>query len=156
MTGPAATRAVAAVARTALGALWIHEAYLKYHAGFGRSDILLVAQSATANPRVPGPFRWFATEVMGAAPGAFGVLVPLTEAALGAGALLGVLPRATALAAALLLCSYWLADQLVVQYPVMVALAAVVLAAGTSAGAWSPAAALFTCRGRGRAPSPSA
>ena len=31
-----------------IGVLWLHEGYVKYHAGFGRSDILLVVHSATA------------------------------------------------------------------------------------------------------------
>nr|WP_068525364.1 hypothetical protein [Tsukamurella tyrosinosolvens]KZL95728.1 hypothetical protein AXX05_21495 [Tsukamurella tyrosinosolvens] len=159
---PAAARAatVAVVAhRDGLGAAWLHEGYVKYHAGFGRSDILLVVGSATGNPRVPGAFAWFATEVMGRFATVFGVVVPLTEVALGVAALLGLLPRATAFVATGLLGFYWAADQLVVQYPVMVVLAATVLAGGELARRWSPATALrgrLRGRGRGREPAPSA
>lgn len=159
---PTATRAATvtvAVARIALGAAWLHEGYVKYHAGFGRSDILLVVGSATGNPRVPGAFVWFATEVMGRFATIFGILVPLTEVALGVAALIGLLPRATAFVATGLLGFYWAADQLVVQYPVMVALAATVLAGGGLARRWSPAAILgdrLRGRDRGREPAPSA
>lgn len=154
----AATVTVVA-ARTALGLAWLHEGYLKYHAGFGRSDILLVVGSATGNPRVPGAFAWFATEVMSRFATAFGILVPLTEVALGIAALIGLLPRATAFVATGLLGFYWAADQLVVQYPAMVVLAATVLAGGELARRWSSATALgdrLRGRGRGRAPAPSA
>ncbi len=151
--------AIVVAARIALGAAWLHEGYVKYHAGFGRSDILLVVGSATGNPRVPGAFGWFATEVMGRFATVFGVVVPLTEVALGVAAVVGLLPRLTAFVAIGLLCFYWSADQLVVQYPVMVVLAATVLAGGGLARRWSPAAALaarLRDRGRGRAPAPSA
>ncbi|MCS3779905.1 hypothetical protein [Tsukamurella ocularis] len=154
----AATVAVVA-ARIALGAAWLHEGYVKYHAGFGRSDILLVVGSATGNPRVPGSFAWFATEVMGRFAAVFGILVPLTEVALGVAALIGLVPRATAFVATGLLGFYWAADQLVMQYPVMVVLAATVLAGGELARRWTPTAALSSRlrgRGRGRAPARSA
>ncbi|TWS24895.1 hypothetical protein FK268_06535 [Tsukamurella sputi] len=139
-------------ARLALGLLWLHEGYVKYHAGFGRSDILLVVHSASSNPRVPGAFGWFAGEVMGRLATPFGIAVPFIEVALGVAALAGVLPRATALAAIALLCSYWAADQLVVQYPVMVVLAAIVLAGGALARAGSLPQALDRLRDRGRGP----
>lgn len=142
-------------ARLALGLLWLHEGYVKYHAGFGRSDILLVVHSASSNPRVPGAFGWFAGEVMGRLATPFGIAVPLIEVALGVAALAGVLPRATALAAIALLCSYWAADQLVVQYPVMVVLAAIVLAGGALARAGSLSQALDRLRDRGRGPGPA-
>ena len=45
---------VVTAARIAFGVLWLHEGYVKYHAGFGRSDILLVVQSASSNSR-PSP-----------------------------------------------------------------------------------------------------
>jgi len=153
--GTRAATTVVTAARIAFGVLWLHEGYVKYHAGFGRSDILLVVQSASSNSRVPGAFGWFADEVMGRFATPFGIAIPLVEVVVGAAALAGVLPRATALAAIALLCSYWAADQLVVQYPVMVVLGAIVLAGGALAQAWSVPTALDRLRGRGRGPAPA-
>lgn len=134
MTAPlrAATITVVA-ARVALGVLLLHEGYLKYHAGFGTADILFVVHDAAMNSRVPSIFGWFAAEVLGRSPGVFGAVVPFAEVALGVSMLLGVLPRLASLAAAVMLCTYWLADQLVVQYPLMLMLCSVVLAGGTLA-----------------------
>lgn len=142
-------------ARIVLGALLVHEGYVKYHAGFGRSDILLVVQSAANNPRVPEVFRWFTAEVMGRFPDLFGIVVPFTETALGVALILGIVPRLAALATVTLLSSYWLSDQLVIQYPVIMLLAAIVLVSGEAASRVAVPLPLKN-RVRGRASSPSA
>jgi len=121
----------------ALGALWLHEGILKYRAGFGAADIGFVVDGAASNPRVPGFFQAFAEAGLGAAPGLFGVLVPLLETVLGAALVLGVLTRPAAAVSVVVLASYWLADLLVWQYPVMVLLSAVVLMFPAAAAAWS-------------------
>jgi thiosulfate dehydrogenase [quinone] large subunit len=132
-----AAAAIATLARVALGALWLHEGYVKYHAGFGRADILLVVQSTANNPRVPHFYRLFTGDVLGKAPELFGFAVPLIEVGLGIALLLGILTFPAALMSVVQLCSYWFADQLITQYPIMVALSALVLAFGTAAGVYS-------------------
>ena len=121
-----ATVVAATLARVALGALWLHEGIVKYHAGFGRADILLVVQSAASNERVPGSYRAFTRDVVGHIPAAFGVGVPLLEVALGIALILGIATLPVALLSAFQLCNYWSADQLVTQYPVMLVLSVVV------------------------------
>jgi thiosulfate dehydrogenase [quinone] large subunit len=128
-----AATVVATLARVVLGGLWINEGVLKYHAGFGRADILLVVSSAAQNPRVPGFYRLFTANVLGRAPALFGFGVPLVELCLGIALVLGVLTLPAALASVAELCSYWLADQLIAQYPIMVALSAAVAAFATAA-----------------------
>ncbi|MFD6177763.1 MULTISPECIES: hypothetical protein [unclassified Isoptericola] len=129
--------ALAGAARVALGALWLHEGFVKYRAGFGAADIGLVVDGAASNPRVPGFFQAFADAVLGSAPGLFGAAMPLLETVLGAALLLGVLARSAAGVSVVVLASYWLADLLVWQYPVMVLLSAMVLAFPAAASAWS-------------------
>jgi thiosulfate dehydrogenase (quinone) large subunit len=124
--GPAAI--VAGLARVALGVLWIAEGGLKIMAGFGRADILLVVQSTAHNSRVPAFYRLFTEGVMARLPDLFGVAVPLIELGLGVALVLGVLTLPAALVSAAQLANYWLADQLIAQYPVMAALSAVVAA----------------------------
>lgn len=145
---PRAAAIVAALARVALGALWIVEGAVKYHAGFGRADILLVAQSAAQNSRVPGFYRFFAEHVLGTAPAAFGIGVPALELGLGIALVLGVLTLPLALAAIGQLCNYWLADQLIAQYPIMLALAAAVAVFAPTASRYSLTSAVL----RGRRP----
>ncbi|MDP5228208.1 MULTISPECIES: hypothetical protein [Arthrobacter] len=118
---------LAVAARVALGVLWLGESRTKFAAGFGAADIGLVVQSTAGNSRVPGWYADLLAHTIGAAPALAGVAVPLTEGALGVLLVLGVLPRWVAAAATLVLASYWLSDQLIVQYPVMLALGAVVL-----------------------------
>jgi len=137
---------VAALARIALGALWINEALLKYRAGFGRADILLVVQSAGSNSRVPGYYKGFAADVVGNAPGLFGVVVPLLELGLGVALVLGILTLPAALVSALELCSYWSADQLITQYPVMMALSVAVAAFAVAASRYSTSALVLRRR----------
>jgi thiosulfate dehydrogenase [quinone] large subunit len=119
---------VATLARVALGALWINEGVLKYHAGFGRADILLVVQSTAQNPRVPDLYKWFTANALGRAPDLFGFGVPLLETCLGIALVLGILTLPAALGSVAELCNYWFADQLITQYPVMMALSAGVAA----------------------------
>ncbi|MFE7505932.1 hypothetical protein [Promicromonospora sp. NPDC057488] len=115
-------------ARVALGLLWINEGLIKYRAGFGAADIRLVADGAAASSRVPGYFQVFAEHVLGPASGLFGVLMPLLEVGLGVALVAGVLTLPVALASVATLLSYWSADQLTESYPVMVALAVVLVA----------------------------
>lgn len=127
----------ATVTRVALGVLWLHEGCVKYHAGFGRADILLVVQSTATNPRVPSFYTAFTEHVLGRAPGFFGIVVPLIEVGLGVALILGILTPWVAGVSVLQLCTYWFADQLVAQYPIMVALSAAVLAFGSAASVYS-------------------
>lgn len=114
-------------ARIAVGILWLHEGYVKFHAGFGRADILLVVDGAQANSRVPDYFAGFADVVLRPLAGAAGVAVPLIEVGLGLALILGIGTLPVAFASLLNLLTYWSSDQLVGQYPVMAALSAVLL-----------------------------
>ncbi|NMO00192.1 DoxX family membrane protein [Gordonia sp. TBRC 11910] len=136
----------ATVARVALGLLWLHEGYVKYHAGFGRSDILLVVGSTANNPRVPHFYTLFTNDVLGRFPGLFGFVVPLIEVGLGVALVLGILTPVAAAVSVLQLCSYWFADQLITQYPIMVALSAAVLAFGSAASVYSVTAVVLRRR----------
>lgn len=113
--------------RVALGLLWLNEGLIKYRSGFGAVDIRLVVDSAASNPRVPAFFQAFAETVLGSAPGLFGVLMPLLETSFGVILILGIFTLPVAYASIFTLMTYWLADQLVWQYPVMVLLSALVL-----------------------------
>ncbi|MGA1828753.1 hypothetical protein [Microbacterium sp.] len=116
--------------RVSAGVLWLLEGFLKYRAGFGASDILLVADSAAGNTRVPGFFAPLG-ELMRAVPGLFGIAIPALEVLLGVLLILGGGRVWTAIVA---LCSigtlmlYWSSDQLIAQYPILVVLSALVLA----------------------------
>lgn len=114
--------------RVALGAFWLNEGLFKYHAGFAGDDILLVVDSATRNSRVPEFFQAFADGPMRSFAGLFGVGIPLLETLLGAALVLGVLTLPAAIGSVLTLMSYWSADQLIAQYPVMVVLAVPLIA----------------------------
>jgi len=115
-------------ARVALGILWLHEGIFKYTAHFGRADILLVADSAKSNSRVPEYFGAFAGRILGSWPGLFGFVIPLLETALGVALVIGVLSLPAALASLLMLMTYWSSDQLIAQYPIMGILSAIVIA----------------------------
>ncbi|MFE6734892.1 DoxX family membrane protein [Microbacterium sp. NPDC057650] len=114
-------------ARVAVGVLWLLEGLEKYRAGFGASDILLVADGAARTPRTPW---WFSPLDAGmqAFPALFGFVIPALEVALGLLLIAGLFTRLAALASIATLMLYWSSDQLVDQYPVMVLLSAVVLA----------------------------
>ena len=116
------------VARVALGLLWLHEGYVKFHAGFGRSDILLVADGAGTNPRIPGFFAFFADHLLRPMAEVAGVAVPLIEVGLGVALILGIFTLPVALGSLLNLMTYWSSDQLVGQYPVMGAVSGVLIA----------------------------
>ncbi|MFE6996815.1 DoxX family protein [Microbacterium sp. NPDC057659] len=115
-------------ARVAVGVLWLLEGIEKYRAGFGASDILLVADGAARNPRTPW---WFAPLDAGmqTIPVLFGFVIPALEVLLGIALIAGLFTRLAALASIATLMLYWGSDQLVDQYPVMVLLSALVLAA---------------------------
>ncbi|MDR2998631.1 MAG: DoxX family membrane protein [Microbacterium sp.] len=115
-------------ARVAVGVLWLLEGIEKYRAGFGASDILLVADGAARNPRTPW---WFGPLDAGmqAFPALFGLVIPALEVLLGVALITGLLTRLAALVSIATLMLYWGSDQLVDQYPVMVLLSAVALAA---------------------------
>ncbi|HUP98883.1 MAG TPA: DoxX family protein [Aeromicrobium sp.] len=115
-------------ARVALGALWLHEGLVKWHAGFGRPDILLVADGARTNNRVPGYFGFFAEHLLRPMADVAGVVVPIVEVGLGVALVLGVLTLPVALGSLFNLLVYWCSDQLVGQYPIMAALSALVIA----------------------------
>lgn len=136
-TGSTVAALAATVARVVLGVFWLHEGIVKYHAGFGRADILLVVSSAAQNPRVPGFYRVFTNDVLGHVPTLFGVVVPLVETSLGLALIVGLLTLPAALMSVVQLCSYWLADQLIAQYPVMIALSALVILGGLSSSRYS-------------------
>lgn len=128
---------VVGAARVALGALWLMEGALKYRASFGWADIGFVIQGAATNSRVPGYFALFADTVMRPLHGFFGFATPLLETGLGIALVLGVLTRASAFISVLTLLLYWSADQLIWEYPVMVALSVVVIAWPVAARALS-------------------
>jgi thiosulfate dehydrogenase [quinone] large subunit len=115
-------------ARVGLGVLWLHEGIFKYSAHFGRADILLVADGAKSNSRVPEYFSWFAEHVLRAWPSVIGILTPLLETLLGVVLVLGVVSLPAAMGSLLTLMTYWSSDQLIAQYPVMGALSVVVIA----------------------------
>lgn len=121
--------------------LWIAESFVKYRAGFGEADILLVADGAASNSRIP---FWFAPveSAMQTAPALLGFAIPLLESVLGVLLLLGLLTRWAAFASTGTLMLYWASDQLIAQYPVMAVLSATVLAL--------PAANRFSADGRWR------
>ena len=116
-------------ARVALGGLWLHEGIFKYSAHFGRADILLIADGAKSNSRVPGFFAAFAERVLRSWPGLFGFVIPLLETALGVALVLGIFTLPAALASLLTLMTYWSSDQLIAQYPIMGTLSAIVIVA---------------------------
>lgn len=126
-TGSFVAPALVGAARVALGVFWLLEGLLKYRAGFGASDILLVADGAQTNTRVPGYFSAFAEATMRQVPGLFGFAIPLLETTLGVVLVLGLFTRVAAVVSVLTLLLYWSSDQLIWQYPVMAALSVVVV-----------------------------
>ncbi len=139
---------IATAARVALGLLWVNEALVKWHAGFGKADILLVVHSTAQSPRVPGFYKFFTANALGKAPALFGFGVPLIEFGLGVALILGVLTLPAALGSVAELCNYWLADQLIIQYPTMVALSAAVIAFPVATSRYSITALVEHRRGR--------
>lgn len=120
--------ALVGAVRVALGVLWLHEGTLKYRAHFGAADILLVANSAKSNSRVPGFFKSFADFALAGWPHFFGFAMPLLETTLGVVLVMGVFSLPASLMSAFTLLTYWSADQLITEYPVMAALSMVVIA----------------------------
>ncbi|MGN8025431.1 hypothetical protein [Microbacterium sp. 22242] len=117
-------------ARVAAGVLWLAEGILKYRAGFGSADILLVAQGTAGNSRVPFYFRPLGALMQGA-PALFGIAIPALEVTLGVLLVLGLgrtLTTLVALGSVATLMLYWSSDQLIAQYPILVLLSALVLA----------------------------
>lgn len=119
---------VPTVLRVVVGILWLREGIIKWHAGFGSADINLVVESTRSNDRVPGFYQAFTEHVLGSAPGVFGIAVPVLETALGVLLIAGVATRWLALVSIGELASYWLADQLIWEYPIMLLLSAAVVA----------------------------
>lgn len=142
MTGPTGVSprvaaVLAAATRVAAGILWLREGLFKYQAGFGAADIQLVVGSTAGNPRVPGFYKEFTADVLGQFPDLFGVIMPLLETGLGVALILGVLTLPAACGSIATLMMYWLADQLIGQYPIMVLLSAGLLLAPIAARRFS-------------------
>lgn len=110
-----------------MGILWLHEGLVKFHAGFGRADILLVADGAANNTRIPGYFQFFAEHVLRPTADLAGIVVPFIETGLGVALILGLFILPVALGSLFNLMTYWCSDQLVSQYPIMGALSGVLL-----------------------------
>ena len=128
---------LAGAARVALGGLWLNEGITKYRAGFGSADSPGGAAGAAPNTRVPDYFAAFAEHVLGPQAELFGFLMPLLETALVLGLIAGVLTLPAAVNSTLALLSYWSADQLIDQYPVMLGLSVLVVAVPAQAGRFS-------------------
>lgn len=124
-------------ARVGLGLLWLHEGYVKLHAHFGSTDILLVVDGASANSRVPEYFRFVAEHLLRPTAHLAGVMTPLTEVALGLVLVLGIFSKQAAVVSAGLLAVYWSSDQLIAQYPIMAVLSAGVLVGQAYSDRWS-------------------
>lgn len=123
--------------RVGLGLLWLHEGYVKLRAHFGRADILLVVDGASANSRVPEYFRFMAEHLLRPTADLAGVMTPLTEVALGLALVLGVCMTLSPVVSAGMLAVYWSSDQLIAQYPIMALLSVGVLVGQGYSNRWS-------------------
>ena len=123
--------------RVGLGLLWLHEGYVKFRAHFGRADILLVVDGASANSRVPEYFRFVAEHLLRPTADLAGLMTPLTEVALGLVLVLGVFSTLSVAVSSGLLAVYWSSDQLIAQYPVMAVLSVGVVAGHGYSDRWS-------------------
>lgn len=132
----------ATLARVAVGVLWINEGILKFVAGFGKADILLVVQSTAQNSRVPDFYKAFTANVLGALPELFGMVVPIIEFGLGVALVCGIFTLPAALISVIQLGNYWLADQLITQYPIMLLLSVAVAVFAISASRFSVTSAI--------------
>ncbi len=128
LAAPALSLSVLSAARVALGILWLREGIVKYRAGFGEADILLVADGANSNTRIPEFFTFFADHVLRPSAELAGFAVPLIEVGLGVALIAGVLTLPIALASLLNLTTYWCSDLLVGEYPIMAALSGLLIA----------------------------
>ncbi|QAV71280.1 DoxX family protein [Salinibacterium sp. UTAS2018] len=124
---------ITGAARVGLGILWLNEGLFKIKAGFDGADIGLVVDSTASNNRVADGFEAFTATFLGGAPGFFGWAIPALEVGLGIALILGVLTFPAALMSAATLLSYWSADQLIEEYPIMLALSVVTVAFVVSA-----------------------
>lgn len=131
-----------------LGAFWLHEGVVKYRAGFGVADIGLIVSGAESNTRIPGYFAWFGRTILDPLDGVFAVATPAVETVLGVALILGVLTLPAAVAGLGLLFTYWSADQLIDQYPVMAALSVVVILVPAAASRYSAPTAVRWWRRR--------
>ncbi|HZZ52012.1 MAG TPA: hypothetical protein VFE65_34380 [Pseudonocardia sp.] len=146
--GDFAAGLVLGVARIALGALWLHEGWFKYHANFGRADIQLVVGSVDGNSRVDPNFRAFVDFALHGLPGVFGFVVPLLETVLGVALILGVATLPAAILSVLNLMNYWSADQLIPQYPIIGVLSVLVVAFAGHAALFSTTSLTVALAGR--------
>ena len=137
---------VLGAARVALGVLWLHEGLVKWHAGFGKADILLVADGARSNNRIPGYFEFFADHLLRPMAVVAGFVVPIVEVGLGVALILGIFTLPVALGSLFNLMTYWCSDQLVGQYPIMGALSGLLLASPALASRLSVPAFIMSRR----------
>ncbi|MCJ1688814.1 DoxX family membrane protein [Rathayibacter sp. VKM Ac-2927] len=138
-----AAAALGTAVRVALGLLWINEGAIKLRSGFGASDILLVADGAAENGRVPDYFQLFASTILHDQAGLFGFVTPLVEIGLGVALIAGILTAPAALASLATLLMYWSADQLIDEYPVMALLSGIVLGFSTTCSRISATSAVI-------------
>ncbi|MFC3241398.1 hypothetical protein ACFOJ6_02390 [Gordonia humi] len=86
---------------------------------------------------MPAYFSWFARSIVHPWDGVFAIATPAVETVLGIALILGILTLPSAVAGIGLLLTYWLADQLIAQYPIMAALAVVVILVPSAAARYS-------------------
>lgn len=139
---------VLGAARVALGVLWLREGIVKYRAGFGEADILLVADGANSNTRIPEFFTLFADHVLRPFAELAGFAVPLIEVGLGVALIAGVMTLPIALASLLNLMTYWCSDLLVGEYPIMGVLSGLLIAWPALASKFSVPAIVRSQRSR--------
>ena len=139
---------VLGAARVVLGVLWLREGIVKYRAGFGEADILLVADGANSNTRIPEFFTLFADHVLRPFAELAGFAVPLIEVGLGVALIAGVMTLPIALASLLNLMTYWCSDLLVGEYPIMGVLSGLLIAWPALASKFSVPAIVRSQRSR--------
>jgi len=105
------------IGRMALGAEWIHQAWLKYQPGSGFSlDGLGPSVASTAG--IPDWYKAFFESFVVPNTHLFNVVIPLGELLIGLGLFFGVLSLPALIASFFMLSNYWLSDMVYI-YPLM-------------------------------------